>query len=266
MPPRRFQPRSAPGRLEAWGRDIKVAAVLYTRLPLAHPGTITGEALARAQWAAPVIGAAVGLAGAAGFAVASRLALPAAACALIALAVTVLVTGALHEDGLADTADGLGGGRGRAEKLAIMRDSRIGGYGALALIFSVGLRVAALAALAQPGAAAGALIGAGAVSRGALPAVMARLDAARQDGLAAEAGRPSAGLALAAAGVASVIALLALGPPTGVLVLLAGGVAAAAVMTLARRQLGGHTGDVLGAVQQAAEVAALLTAAALARG
>ncbi len=266
MPARRFPPHSVTGRLGAWWRDVKVAAVLYTRLPLAHVDAVTGEAVARAQWAAPVIGAAVGLAGAAGFALAGRLALPAAACALVALMVTVLATGALHEDGLADTADGLGGGRDRAEKLAIMRDSRIGGYGTLALMFSLGLRVAALAALAQPGAVAGALIGAGAVSRGALPAVMARLDAARAEGLAAAAGRPPAGIAWAAAGIAGAIAVLALGPRAGVVVLLAGGVGAAAVMLLARRQLGGHTGDVLGAVQQAAEVCALLAAAALARG
>ena len=264
MPDPRSPPYPAAGRLEAWRRDLKVAAILYTRLPLAHQPAIDGDALARAQWAAPAVGAGVGLAGAAGFAAAAWLGLPALACALLALAATMAVTGALHEDGLADTADGLGGGRDRAEKLEIMRDSRIGVYGVLALTIGVGLRAAALASLAQPGAAAAALICAGAVSRGAVPAVMARLAPARRDGLAAAAGRLPSETALAATGIAALVAVVALGPPAGLVAVLVGGGAAAAVMGLARRQLGGHTGDVLGAVQQAAETAVLLAAAAAA--
>jgi adenosylcobinamide-GDP ribazoletransferase len=264
MPDQRSSTGRAGDRLNAWWRDLKVAAILYTRLPLEHRPAIDGPALARAQRAAPLVGAGVGLAGGFGYAAAAWFALPTPACALAALAVTVLVTGALHEDGLADTADGLGGGRTRDAKLEIMRDSRIGGYGVLALIFSVGLRAAALTALVAPAAATGALIAAGAASRGILPAVMARLAPVRDDGLAAETGRLPAETALVAAGVATVVVLVALGPPGGIVALLAGGAAAAAVMALARRQIGGYTGDLLGAVQQATETAVLLAAAALA--
>ncbi len=250
MPLPQSPPGPAAGPLHTWWQDLRVAAILYTRLPLAHEQAIGGDALARAQWAAPVVGVGVGPAGAAGFAVAAWLGLPALASALVALAVTMAVTGALHEDGLADTADGLGGGHDRAEKLEIMRDSRVGVYGVLALVLGVGLRAAALAALAQPGAAAAALICAGAVSRGAVPVVMARLVPARRDGLAAAAGRLPSETALAAAGIAALVAVVALGPPAGLAAVLVGGGAAAAVMGLARRQLGGHTGYFLGAVQQ----------------
>jgi adenosylcobinamide-GDP ribazoletransferase len=264
MPDTQPRPGFAGAFLDGWWRDVKVAAILYTRLPLDHRRPIGGDDLARAQRAAPLVGAGVGLVGGFGYAAAAWFALPTMACALVAVATTVLITGALHEDGLADTADGFGGGRTRAAKLEIMRDSRIGGYGVLALVFSVGLRAAALAALVEPAAAVGALIAAGAISRGILPAVMARLIPVRDDGLAAEAGRLPAETAFVAAGVATVLALVALGPPAGIVALLAGGAAAAVVMALARRQIGGHTGDVLGAVQQAAETAVLLAAAAVA--
>ena len=100
------------------------------------------------------------------------------------------MTGALHEDGLADVADGFGGGRDKMAKLAIMRDSRLGSYGVLALIFSVGLRWSALVALADPLAVGLALMSAGALSRAAVPAVYGWLDPARVDGLAAGLGGP----------------------------------------------------------------------------
>ena len=113
------------------------------------------------------------------------------------------LTGGLHEDGLADLADGLGGGRTRAERLAIMRDPRLGSFGALALILAVLARILALAALAEPALVAAALIAAGAVSRAALPALMAALPAARADGLAAAAGRPHPLRAAAAIAIAA---------------------------------------------------------------
>ena len=134
--------------------------------------------------------------------------------------------------------------------------------GVVAVIRGGGGPAGAWAARAPRGAAAAALICAGAVSRGAVPAVMARLAPARRDGLAAAAGRLPSETALAATGIAALVAVVALGPPAGLVAVLVGGGAAAAVMGLARRQLGGHTGDVLGAVQQAAETAVLLAAAA----
>ena len=112
------------------------------------------------------------------------------ACALIALAVSALVTGALHEDGLADVADGFGGGGNKAARLKIMRDSRIGTFGVLAVLFSVGIRAGIVAGLPGPGLGAAALIAAAALSRGFLPAAMHFMAPARKSGLAAKAGKP----------------------------------------------------------------------------
>ena len=184
------------------------------------------------------------------------LGLPPWPAAVVALATTIWLSGALHEDGLADVADGFGGGRTREAKLAIMRDSRIGSYGALALVLAVLARAGAIAALAEPAAVAAALVAAGAVSRGALPAVMAALPQARADGLAAKAGRPHPLRAAAALLIAALIALVLLGG-TAPAALAAGALAALAVALLARRQIGGHTGDVLGAVQQLTEIGVL---------
>ena len=114
-------------------------------------------------------------------------------------AVGLASTGAFHEDGLADTVDGFGGGRDREHKLAIMRDSRHGTFGILALVLSVGLRAAALAAIGDPIHAGLALVAAHAASRGALPPLMRLLAPARPDGLGAAAGRPTRAVALAAA-------------------------------------------------------------------
>jgi adenosylcobinamide-GDP ribazoletransferase len=210
-----------------------------------------------------VVGIAIGLVGWAAFALARALGLPETLAALVALLATVLTTGALHEDGLADTADGFGGGADAARKLAIMRDSRSGAYGVIALVFSIGLRAASLAAIAGQGAGVGwALIAAHAASRAAIPAVMRRLEPARSDGLGAGAGQPDDGAVAWCLALAAVIALAALGPAQGIVALVVTTAAVAGLAALARRQIGGYTGDVLGAAQQVGEIAMLLCAAA----
>jgi adenosylcobinamide-GDP ribazoletransferase len=166
----------------------------------------------------------------------------------------------LHEDGLADTADGFCGGRDREEKLAILRDSRQGTYGVLAIVLSVLLRTAALAAIGDVIHAGLALIAAHAASRAALPAAMIGLTPARHDGLGAMAGTPRAGGAIAAALIGAATALAALGPVRGAIALCLAGVMVFATVELARRQIGGHTGDVLGAFQQVGEIVILLAA------
>ncbi len=168
----------------------------------------------------------------------------------------------MHEDGLADAADGLAGGHDRESRLAIMRDSRIGAFGALALALGVGLRAAALAQIGAAVFAALALVAAHAVSRAALPAAMWAMTPARGDGLGAMAGRPSARVAGAAAAIGAVIALAALGPGRGAVAIAFAATAVCAAAALAQRRLGGYTGDVLGAFQQIAEIAMLLAAAA----
>jgi adenosylcobinamide-GDP ribazoletransferase len=254
--------------------DLKCSLAFCTRLPLgdvpmAGGATSRGArvrgALAQASWAFPLAGVVVGAAGALVYAAAAALGLAGLPAAALALAATLALTGCLHEDGLADTADGFGGGRDRARKLAIMHDSRLGTYGACALALSLMLRWSALAALRTPAAVALALVAAHAAGRAALPAFMRAVPAARSDGLSADAGRPSRNGAAAAAAIGVVALGLALGPVAGAVALLLVAATGAFLGRLALRQIGGQTGDVLGALEQASEIAILLTAAALPR-
>ena len=244
----------------AWLGEARLAFAFLTRLPFRSEGTVEPGALAQAGWAFPLVGIAVGVTGAIVFALTDRLGLPVTAMALLAVGATVLMTGGLHEDGLADTADGFGGGAEREQVLDIMRDSRSGAFGVLALIFSVGLRVAALAALPDAKLAAGALIAAHGVSRGLLPPLMHYLDPARSDGLGAEAGRPGAGIAGIAAAIAVILSVLCLDLGRGLVAVILAALAVAALGLLARRRIGGSTGDVLGAAQQVGEIVMLLAA------
>ncbi len=254
--------------LSSCPRDFWLAFGFLTRLPGRLPGPPSRPAepgrLGPALRLAPLVGLVVGVCGAlVSWLALGGLGLPPWPAALLTVGATVWVTGALHEDGLADLADGFGGAFERSRKLAIMRDSRIGAYGVLALILSIGLRGAALAALAGPETAAAVLIAAHSLSRGLLAPVMLVLAPARDDGLAAAAGRPGLTDALTAVALALALAALAVGLGLALGFALAALAAAAVTAAIAARQVGGYTGDVLGAVQQTAETAALLTAAAL---
>jgi len=241
--------------------EFAIATQLLTRLPVGAGVPVEG-AIAAAGWAFPLVGAGIGALCALAFLAAQLAGCGNAVAALLAVAAGIALTGALHEDGLADTADGFGGGSGRDDKLAIMRDSRLGSFGGVALILSIGLRAAALAAIGEPIHAALALIAAHAASRGALPALMRVLAPARPDGLGAAAGRPSRTVAILAAVLGGGIALALLGPRTGGLAVLLTGGALALAAILAQRQIGGYTGDVLGFFQQIGEIVMLLAAAA----
>jgi len=240
--------------------ELLLALRFFTRLRLGAAAYEPGG-LARASWAFPIVGAVVGLCCAAAYAVADLLAFPRLAVALVAIGAGAFVTGALHEDGLADTADAWGG-RDPAERLAIMRDARSGAYAIVAVVLSIGLRAAAVAALPGKGAALASFVAAHAVARGGLPAVLFLLPAARTDGLGASAGVPAFAEMLWSIGLAVVIALAALGLVAGIAALVFAGAAMATMAALARRQVGGHTGDVLGAIEQKGETAILLAAAA----
>jgi adenosylcobinamide-GDP ribazoletransferase len=178
------------------------------------------------------------------------------------LGLAALMTGGLHEDGLSDTADGLFGGWTKERRLEIMKDSRVGSYGVLALVLVTLARWSALTTVLAAGGLWG-LIAVGALSRAPMGLVMSALPNARGGGLSHATGRPSAAIALAGAGVALVIAVLFAGWVA--LPMLA--LAALAVGLLARsaqRRIGGQTGDILGATQQLAEAAALAVLAAYA--
>ncbi|WP_419900048.1 adenosylcobinamide-GDP ribazoletransferase [Roseomonas sp. USHLN139] len=234
--------------------ELGAAFGLLTRLPvgwLPQPGDPAGYA--RAVWAYPLAGALLGAlaggvqAGLAGLGVAPAMAAP------WAIAVLLLASGALHEDGLADMADGFGGGRDRERKLAIMRDSRIGSFGALALVLALGCRGVALSEAVSPVAL---MAGAGALGRGAMLVPLVLLRPARSDGLGAGLGRPPV-WAFGLGGVLAVALGMVLLPWWAAVVALgAGGV----VALLAWRQVGGHTGDVLGASAVLAELAVLSVA------
>ena len=248
-----------------WWDDVRLACGFFTRLPIrAADG---GRPLGSAARAFPISGVLVGLLGAIALECGLAVGLSSGLAALISVAVLLLVTGALHEDGLADVADGFGGGRDRASKLEIMRDSRIGSYGVVVLMLVLAFRLVAVTELAVLGFGAGALVAAGALSRGLLPAIMHRLPRARPDGLAAHAGGASPSGALVSAALGLGIALL-LGAASGrteaaIAAALAAAAAVAALAALARAQIGGYTGDVLGAAQQVAEAAFLVTLTAV---
>lgn len=232
--------------------EIATAVAFLTRLPVRLEMPVP---LAAASRGFPLAGALVGGVAAVVLGLAHLAGIPPLVAALLAVGVGTVVTGALHEDGLADSADGLFSGRSRERVLEIFRDSRIGTFGALALILSVGLRTTALATLLD---GAAALIAVHALSRGWLPWLMRKDTPARADGLAAEAGKPSAEAALWAAGLGIAIAVVALGPGPALLAAAVSAAAALGVAALARRRLGGYTGDTLGAAEQMAEIGALL--------
>lgn len=243
-------------RLVAPG-DLALAFALLTRLPVPAP---RAGRQALAAWAYPLVGIVVaGLAALAG-GLALTLGLPAPLAALAALFASVMLTGAMHEDGLADTADGLWGGWDRARRLEIMRDSRIGTYGVIALVLGLAARWSALWMLFETGTglAAAALIVAGTVSRASMPALMAGLPHARESGLSRSVGPVTARTAVVAAGLAAATAVILMGWP-GLGALIWAALAAAAMAALARARIGGQTGDILGATQQVVEIAVLLS-------
>jgi adenosylcobinamide-GDP ribazoletransferase len=239
--------------------EIGTSLAFSTRLPL--PRVAPAEVnLAQAVWALPLAGLVVGIIGAAVYALAYRLGLPPWPAAALALAATLLVTGALHEDGLADTADGFGGGAAREQKLAIMRDSRIGTYGVCALVLALLLRTSAVATIAAPGAVAAALIASHTAGRAAVPLLMFFVGPARADGLSYGAGQPAAAGAVAAAVIALVVLVVGLGFVHAIEAAVLLAIVIALMGWLSVRQIGGQTGDVLGALEQVGEIVILLVA------
>ncbi|MBL0374870.1 adenosylcobinamide-GDP ribazoletransferase [Rhizobium sp. KVB221] len=224
--------------------------------------------MGRAVGAFPIAGLLITIPSAAIFVVLRMASTEPLLAAMIALAVQTLLTGALHEDGLSDTADGVGGGQTRERALEIMRDSRIGSYGASALVISYGIRAAALASIAallNPIQAGLCLVAVAALSRTAMVWHWSALPPARRDGVAASAGLPEADAVKAASVFACVIAVVALWPAAGLVPMFAAFAASIAaswaMTTYIRSRLGGHTGDTIGATQQCAEMAALCSLA-----
>lgn len=242
--------------------DFTQALGFLTRIPIADrtEGATEPPDFRSSAWTFPVVGIVVGLGGGLVYVLATGLGLSPLLAGALSVTATVLLTGAIHEDGLSDTVDGFGGGKTATAKLEIMRDHHIGAYGAIALVLSVLLRVAAITEVSQRGAWAvlGLLIAAEAISRAAIVRLWHDLPAARVDGLSKDTGSPDGRATMTALAVAVVIVAVAGIAAAGffaTLIAAAGTAAAVFVFTgICRNQIGGQTGDTLGAVQQVAVV------------
>ncbi len=248
----------------AWLREraaeFRASVAFLTRMPFATAPNVTGATVGHGAWAFPIVGLIVGLVAAVVFLLARRVGLTFWPAAVLCIAVSMAITGCLHEDGLADTIDGFGGGKTREQKLAIMRDSRIGVYGVCALAIAVLLRASALAGLPTATQVVLALIAAHGAARATLPVFMFFVSPARTDGLSASAGQPPFESVIAAAVLGMLILGLCLGSGLGIVALILLLVAMAVMAWLCLNQIDGQTGDVLGAVEQVSEIIVLLVA------
>ncbi|MFD2205100.1 adenosylcobinamide-GDP ribazoletransferase [Kiloniella antarctica] len=268
--------------LKTFEQDIRIAFAFLTRIPVSYPVDKDGKAidrnLADASWAFPFVGLIVGLCGALVLIISDTLLhLPIYVSALLAITTTIIITGALHEDGLADVADGFGGSHDRDRKLEIMKDSTVGSYGSLALCITVLLRTVLLGSLLDwggmdvsqegegffmdlPTGIIAIMISAHIIGRGYAPLIMSHLPLARKNGLAAMANKPKlrssyGGFLITLIFVFSLLpffpALIVLSSAFCVLILLS---------WLSLKQIGGYTGDVLGSAVLLCEIAVYLSA------
>jgi len=234
--------------------DVASALGLLSRLPVPVDGHHAQTRSSKAVWAYPIAGAIIGLiAGLIGV-VAHWLGLPAMAVAALMVATTAIVTGAMHEDGLADSFDGLWGGWDKSRRLEIMKDSHIGVYGVLAIGLSLVLRISLLAALV--GSVNLLVLGVllGAISRAPMVGVMHWLANARDTGLSASVGPAPRDQTYIAIAFGVVLALFG----TGLISLLLVSITAILWAAIAKSKIGGQTGDILGATQQLCEIATLI--------
>jgi adenosylcobinamide-GDP ribazoletransferase len=230
--------------------DVAAALLFSTRLPLPGAWAISGADIARAGWALPIAGAIVGLIAAAVYWLAWLAGLSPLPAAGLSLAAGLLATGCLHEDGLADVADSFGGA------------TRVGTYGVCALFVSLLLRASALATIADPALAASILVATHMAARSGMALFMRVLPPARADGLSVGVGRPPGAGAIAAAIIGVLALALSLGPTAGLVAVVLMAAQFVFLAWLCMRQIGGQTGDVLGALEQIGEMTILLVAAA----
>ncbi|PSL17121.1 adenosylcobinamide-GDP ribazoletransferase [Shimia abyssi] len=232
--------------------DILTAIALLSRLPVRADFTRG----ARAAWAYPLAGVAIAAIAAAPTAGALALGLAPSLAALIWLSASVVLCGAMHEDGLADCADGFWGGWEPARRLEIMKDSHIGAYGVIAMCLSLAARWGTLTLILSSQNWLWGLIAIALLSRATMPVLMSALPNARNTGLSQSQGRPQRATATLAAAVAVLCALVLTGL-SGLWLATLAGLTAVTCAAIARNKIGGQTGDVLGATQQITEVTLL---------
>ncbi len=247
--------------MKDWLEDLRVAVTFPTRVPIPHSDGVVN--VLRAMRAFPLVAAAIGLARGACSAGPVETGRAGARLRCPGTGASALLAGALHGDGLGDVADGFGGGRDQAAKLEIMRDSRLGTYGTLALLISFAAKLAALAA-PPPASIIPGLIATHALARCLLPAMVSDVAAGTQRmGSAQRPGRPIRPRRSPLLRWGFVIALMCLPWGTGLRAILVTIVVASVMGWLARRQIGGHTGDVLGGTEQVSETLILVLLATL---
>lgn len=257
--------KSAP---PVWLHDIAAALGLLTRLPVAIDTDLAMKRSAAATWAYPVVGILLGGLSLLIFVIAVMIGLPSLIAVIFIIGFNVIVTGAMHQDGLADSADGLWGGWTVERRLEIMKDSHIGVYGVCAVVLFLLLYVATLSTVAFHPLLAVGLIGGAALSRAMIVVVMSTLPNARGGGLSQSVGRPPMqsmwGAVGIGCGVTVVLGLLIGQVWAAVLIICVGAAATFACGAIAKRKIKGQTGDILGATQQVSEVAMLITLCAFA--
>ncbi len=246
-----------------WIQDFLISVVFLTRLPVPLDIKFSMAAVGSASRCFPLVGVIVGGISGAVFYGAILLNLPLLLCAFLALAAQVVLTGALHEDAIGDVADGFGGGATKDKKLEIMRDSRVGTYAVVTLILVMGMKAAVLSSFNDPNIAFSVIVSSAVASRGMLTWGMYLLAPASDNGLGASAGKPALITALWALFFTILLPLLVLGPFLGSIGILAAIVGAVLISGIALRQIGGQTGDVLGSIQQFAELFFLIALSAV---
>ncbi|MBV2142869.1 adenosylcobinamide-GDP ribazoletransferase [Falsochrobactrum sp. TDYN1] len=247
-------------------RDTIQSLGFLSRLPLPRDWLDgAGDSLKTSIRAFPLAGAVLGLLAGIVLLLADYLRLPALACSFMTVGTLIAMTGALHEDGLGDTADGFFGAATPERRLEIMKDSRIGTFAALTLIIATGLKATLLAAIMQragTGYAILALTGAEAASRAAMLALWHGLPSARPGGLADNLGSPKWETLVCALGIGLGILAIAIVPAGGFTALLAALIFTTVLLygfaKLCMARIGGQTGDTLGAAQQLGVLAILL--------
>ena len=233
--------------------DLATSLALLTRLPI----KARFERGAKAAWAYPLVGVVLTLLAAVPTSLALTAGLAPSFAALIWLACSIILTGAMHEDGLAETVDGFWGGWDIPRRLEIMKDSQIGSYGVLALCLSFAARWMAVSMLLVTDHWMLSLMVVATLSRAAMPAVMCALPHARNAGLSQSQGRPSLATTTLAALLAVALAIGILGTASLALIIIALGIAGT-VTRIAKAKIAGQTGDILGATQQLVEIGLLM--------
>ena len=236
--------------------DLAISLGLFTRIPV--KSRVEHAILGTTVWSWPIIGGTIGLVVGIIAEVINSLEAPPELSALIIITLLIFITGGFHEDGLADTCDGLWGGNTPEKRLDIMKDSRIGTFGVLSLIISIMFRWVLLKFLFESGFLVGPIIVVCVVSRSILVPFMMILPSARKTGLSSSVGK----IPLWSATICLIISLLPiflfLGP-SGLIPVFFGLFTILPVYFLAKKLLQGQTGDVLGMLQQLVEIGILLT-------